>query len=134
MDRLVIDASVLATFFTGEEGADDVEIILETISEIYAPSFWRFELANVIWKKKEISEKKGEELIERIWRFPINDETSVKVAKNAFLISKKYNITFYDSSYIAMAAHFNIPLWTLDKSQAKVAVNKGISLWESRSS
>ncbi len=130
MDRLVIDASVLATFFTGEEGADDVEIILESISEIYAPSFWRFELANVIWRKKEIREKKGEEIIERIWRFPVNSETPAEVVKDAFLISRKHNITFYDSSYIAISKQLNIPLWTFDKLQATAARKAGVSLWE----
>lgn len=130
MDRLVIDASVLAAFFLGEEGSEDIEIILETVSEIYAPLFWKFEVANAIWRTKEISEKKGAGLIERIWGFPVISETPTKEASYAFIVSRKYNLPFYDSSYIAMAKHFNIPLWTFDKLQAKTANKEGVSLWE----
>lgn len=130
MDRLVVDASILTAFFLGEEGSEDIEIILETVSEIHAPLFWRFEVANAIWRRKEISEEKGKRLIERIWGFPISSGAFTKEAKGAFHISRKYNLPFYDSSYIAMAKHFNIPLWTLDKLQGNMAMKAGVSLWE----
>jgi predicted nucleic acid-binding protein len=128
--RLVVDASVLAAFFIGEEGSEDIEIILETLSEIHAPLFWRFEVANAIWRRKEISEEKGKALIERIWGLPIRDENSDENAKEAFHISRKYNLPFYDSAYIAMSKQLNIPLWTLDKQQANAALKVGVSLWE----
>jgi predicted nucleic acid-binding protein len=127
--RLVVDASVLTAFFLGEEGIEDIEIVLETISEIHAPLFWKFEAANAIWRRKEISEAKGRRLIEQIWGFPTKSETSSEGAKEAFHISRKYNLPFYDSSYIAMAKQFNIPLWTLDKLQGNTAMKAGISLW-----
>lgn len=130
MHRLVVDASVLTAFFLGEEGSEDMEISLETVSEIHAPLFWRFEVANAIRRRKEIFEEKGRGLIERIWRFPTSSETSSENSKEAFHISRKYNLPFYDSSYIAMAKQLNIPLWTLDKLQAKAAIKENISLWE----
>lgn len=130
MHRLVVDASVLAAFFLGEEGSEDIETILETVSEIHAPLFWRFEVANAIWRRKEIPEEKGKRLIERIWGFPINSETFSENAKEAFRISRKYNLPFYDSSYIAMAKQLNIPLWTLDKLQGNTAMKVGVSLLE----
>ena len=130
MDRLVVDASILAAFFIGEESSEDIEIILETVSEIHAPLFWKFEVANAIWRRKEISEEKGKWLIERIWEFPISSETSTKEATEAFHISRKYNLPFYDSSYIAMAKQFNIALWTFDKLQATAALKAGVLLWE----
>jgi predicted nucleic acid-binding protein len=129
VDRLVVDASVLTAFFLGEEGSEDIEIILETVSEIHAPLFWKFEVANAIWRRKEISEEKGRRLIERIWKFPISSETFTKEAKEAFHISRKYNLPFYDSSYIAMAKQLNMPLWTLDKLQGNTAMKLGVSLW-----
>jgi predicted nucleic acid-binding protein len=128
--RLVIDASVLTAFFLGEEGSEDIEIILETVSEIHAPLFWKFEAANAIWRRKEISEEKGRRLIEQIWEFPTNSETTSEDVKEAFHISRKYNLPFYDSSYIVMAKQLNIPLWTFDKIQANTAMKAGVSLWE----
>lgn len=130
MHRVVVDASVLATLFLGEEESEDIEVILETLSEIHAPLFWRYEVTNAIWRRKEISEEKGKGLIERIWRFPTNSETSSEAAKEAFHISRKFNLPFYDSSYIAMAKKLNIPLWTLDKLQGNTAIKAGVSLWE----
>jgi len=132
VDRLVIDASVLTAFFLGEEGMEEIENILETLSEIHAPLFWKFEVANAIWRRKEIPEKKGSELIERIWIFPVLSEISTKEAGNAFVISRKHNLPFYDSSYIAVAKQLNLPLWTLDELQAEIAAKEGISLMESK--
>jgi predicted nucleic acid-binding protein len=128
--RLVVDASVLTAFFLGEKGSEDMEIILETVSEIHAPLFWRFEVANAIWRRKEISGEKGRGLIDRIWRFPTSSETSSEDAQEAFHISRKCNLPFYDSSYIAMAKQLNIPLWTLDKLQGNTAMKAGVSLLE----
>lgn len=130
MHRVVVDASVLAAFFLGEEGNEDIETILETVSEIHAPLFWRFEVANAVWRRKELSEEKGRKLIDRIWRFPVSSETSSEAAKEAFHISRKYNLPFYDSSYIAMAKQLNIPLWTLDRLQGNAAMKTGVSLWK----
>ncbi|MBI5025426.1 MAG: type II toxin-antitoxin system VapC family toxin [Nitrospirae bacterium] len=132
MDKLVVDASVLCAFFLAEEGSEDIENVLETVQEIHAPLFWRFEAANAIWRRRDIPEKIGEGLIERIWRLKINDNDKdfKEEAKHAFFISRKYNIPFYDSSYIAVAKSLNVPLWTLDKTQANVAVKAGVSLWE----
>jgi len=129
VDRLVVDASVLCAFFLAEKGSEEIEEILETIPEIHAPLFWRFESANAIWKRKDIPEKTGRALVDRIWRLNIKDEELKEEAGYAFVISRRYNISFYDSSYIALAKSLNIPLWTLDKVQAEVATKVGVSLW-----
>lgn len=129
MDKLVVDASVLCAFFLAEKGSEEIEDILETVSEIHAPLFWRLESANAIWRRRDIPEKTGRALIDRIWRLNIKDEELKEEASYAFVISRKYNIPFYDSSYIAVAKRLNIPLWTLDKLQANVATRVGVSLW-----
>lgn len=129
MVKLVVDASVLSAFFLDEEERQKMQRLIENDSIFYAPSFWRFEVSNAIWKRKEIPVTIAEGLIADVWDFTVYEELSANLAKEAFRISRKYNLTFYDSSYIAMAKKLNIPLWTLDKLQGSTAVKAGVSLW-----
>ena len=130
MVELVIDASVLSAFFLDEENGQKVQQLVGADTRFYAPLIWRFEVANAVWKRKEIPVDVTEGLIEKIWDFTIYGEESIKWIKEAFLISRKHNITFYDSSYIAMARFFNLPFWTFDKVQQNTATHIGVSLWE----
>lgn len=129
MVELVIDASVLSAFFLNEDNGQEVQQLVESDTRFYAPSVWRFEVANAVWKRKEIQENVAEGLIEKIWDFTIYGEESTEWIKEAFLISRKHNIAFYDSTYIAMARSFNIPFWTFDKVQHNTATHIGVSLW-----
>lgn len=129
MVDLVLDASVFGAFFTKEEGWENIAEAIDSGMRVYAPSLWRWEVINTIWKKREIPPSLGEKIVERVWKFPVYNEETLDWAKKAFFISRKHNITFYDSSYIAMAKSLNIPLWTFDKIQAKVANKAGVSLW-----
>ncbi len=130
MVEIVSDASVLSAFFLAEWNGEKVQQLIESETRFYAPSFWRFEVSNAVWKRKSIPTGIAEGLINDIWNFTVFEWSSSTWAKDAFLISREYNITFYDSSYIAMAKQFNIPLWTLDKVQANAAVKAEVSLWE----
>lgn len=130
MVKLVVDASVLIAFFLDEEDRQKIQQLIESDAIFYAPSFWRFEVSNAIWKRKEIPGNIAEGLIEDVWDFIVYEELPTKWAKEAFHISRKYNLPFYDSAYIAMAKQLDIPLWTLDKSQGNTAMKAGASLWE----
>jgi predicted nucleic acid-binding protein len=129
MVELVSDASVLIAFCLAEDDGQKVQQLIESNARFYAPPFWRFEVSNTVWKRKEIPIEIAKGLIEDIWDFAVYEWLSTKCAKDAFLISRKYNITFYDSSYIAVSKQFDVPLWTLDKVQATAALKAGISLW-----
>ncbi len=130
MDSLIVDASVLTAFFLDEEDGQKIQKLIEADAIFYAPSFWRFEVSNAIWKRKEIAWDMAKGLIEDVWNFIVYEEFPTKCAQEAFHISRKYNLPFYDSSYIAMAKQLNIPLWTLDKLQGDTAMKAGVSLWE----
>lgn len=126
-----MDASVLCAFFLSEKGSEDIETVLKTVPKIHAPLFWKFEAANAIWRRRDIPDKIGEGLIERIWKLKIMDGGDFKKeARDAFILSRKYGITFYDSSYIAQAKNLNLSLWTLDKVQAKAALDSGVMLFK----
>ncbi|MFN3479991.1 MAG: type II toxin-antitoxin system VapC family toxin [Thermodesulfovibrionales bacterium] len=86
-------------------------------------------VSNAVWKRKELPVEIAERLINDIWDFNVYEPQPQKWVKDAFMISKRYGIPFYDSSYIAMAKILNLSLWTLDKSQSNVALKVGVKLW-----
>lgn len=129
MVKLVADASILSAFFLDEDDGQKMQQLIESDAIFYAPSFWRFEVSNAVWKRKEIPINIAEGIIIDVWEYTVYEELPAKWAKEAFHISRKYNLPFYDSSYIAMAKQLNIPLWTLDKLQENMAMKVGVSLW-----
>lgn len=130
VDDLAVDASVLSAFFLNEEDGGKVQRLIESNVRFYAPSLWRFEVSNAIWKRKAIPENVAKGIIEKTWSFTVYGGDSTGWVEDAFLLSRRGNITFYDSSYIAMARLFGIPFWTIDKVQAKTAADAGVPLWE----
>lgn len=129
MVDLVVDASVLSAFFLDEEDGKKVQQLIKSTARFYAPLLWRFEVSNAVWKRKEIPEDVAKGIIEKVWSFLTHYEESTEWVKEAIIISRKHNITFYDSSYIAMAKLFHLPLWTKDTLQAKAAIKAGVFLW-----
>ena len=130
MLNLVADASVMSSFFLDEEYGEEVQRLIEENARFYAPLFWRYEVANAVWKRKEIPAPVAQGLIEQIWDFTVYSEESVPWAHESFAVARKHNVTFYDSAYIVMAKLLNIPLWTLDRLQGKIAARDGVTLWE----
>ncbi len=130
MAEIVVDASILGALFLKEEASEEIRSVVESEATLYAPSFWRFEVSNAIWKTKTIPLKEAKDLIEIIWSFSIRTKESVEIAEEGLLISRKYGIAFYDAFYIAMARFIGAHLWTMDKVQARSAIKAGVVLWE----
>lgn len=128
MAEIVVDASILSALFLKEEASEEIRSVVESEATLYAPSFWRFEVSNAIWKTKTIPLKEAKELIEIVWSFSIRTNESAEIAEEGLLISRKYGITFYDAFYIAMARIIVAPLWTMDKVQARSAIKAGVVL------
>ncbi|WP_297209441.1 MULTISPECIES: type II toxin-antitoxin system VapC family toxin [Thermodesulfovibrio] len=129
-DRLVLDASVLAAFFIKEENHEKIKEQLVAVKKLFAPSLWRFEVSNVLWKKKEISDELAIEIVKVIWELDVNDIEPNLYIKEAFRISREHNITFYDSSYIAMAKTLGVALWSFDRLQREISEKEGVRLFQ----
>ncbi len=130
MAEIVVDASILSALFLKEEASEEIRSVVESESTLFAPSFWRFEVSNAVWKTKAIPLKEAKDLIEIVWSFSIRTNESAEIAEEGLLISRKYGITFYDAIYIAMAMFIGAPLWTMDKVQARSAIKAGVVLWD----
>lgn len=128
MSEVVVDASILSALFLNEEGSEYIRKVVESEITLFAPSFWRFEVSNAIWKRKVIPPETAKHLIDIIWDFPVYTDEPKELAIDSLFVARKYGITFYGSFYIAMAKFIGIPLWTMDKIQAKSAIKAGVSL------
>ncbi len=120
----------MSALFLGEEGSEEIRGVVESETLLHAPSFWRFEVSNAVWKTRAIPSGKARELVEVIWKFPVYSNETEELASESMALARKYGITFYDSAYIAMARLSGISLWTLDRVQAKSAARAGVHLRE----
>jgi predicted nucleic acid-binding protein len=126
---LLFDASSIFTLVR-ELGGEALDKLLEgsTISLAY------YELGNALWREcflvKRISREEAEKLLRAMFAIlqamdvislDNDDEGSVVLDKAC-----EYNITFYDSAYVAEAHKSKKVLVTDDKKLAKAAENAGV--------
>jgi predicted nucleic acid-binding protein len=132
---LLFDASSILTLVRELRG-DALDKLLEgsTISLVY------YELGNALWREcfllKRISREEAENLLSTL--YAILQEMEVTLLEkedegNAVLDTAcKFNITFYDSAYVAEAHKSKKTLVTDDKKLAKAAENAGVKTLTSR--
>lgn len=70
----------------------------------------------------------AELLVEDLIDLPITVQDVTALLKSGLQIGVKHQLAIYDSVYVAMAKHFNIPLITDDIKQGQVAVSEGVIL------
>lgn len=93
----------------------------------YAPEIQKYELGNVIHKGKQVSQDKITEYIEFIESFPIT-----YIPENSEIMSithemcYKYNISYYDASYISVATALKGTCITADKKLVQAINNHDI--------
>lgn len=132
---LLFDASSILTLVR-ELRADAVDKLFEgtTISLAY------YEVGNALWREcfllKRISNEKAQSLLRAM--YAIIGEMGVTPLEredegNAVLdVACKFNITFYDSAYLAQAIKSKSTLITDDKKLAKTAQNVGVKTLSSK--
>ena len=119
---LVIDSSVFIKWFSkdNEEDLDNALSILNSLIDnnivIACPELAIYELANVLYFKPGFEIKKTKTAIEKFLDLGIE---FIRLYKKLILIANEIRydlgITFYDSSYIAVAKFFNLRFITADK-------------------
>jgi len=119
----VVDASIIASFILKEEGWEKLTSILEKALTVdHAVK----ETSNAIWKayrRKILTLKDAETKFKALLNLTqVNLEivNELDLAEEAFKIACEQNVTIYDALYLALAKEKNLPLYTLDKTQAQV--------------
>ena len=111
----VIDASVAVKWFSLEPGRRQAIKILKKLEkgkwELLAPEILLYEVVNALWKGKRLEIKDIKKAIDDLSEIGIQLQQLNKfLAHQAIEFMVKYNLTFYDAVYGALAFLSNIPL------------------------
>lgn len=115
INNLVLDASVAVKWFAEEENTSAAEVIFNEILErkitANAPDLILYEVGNSLWKGKKfeverITASMNSLFVSGLQFWPLDEELS----QTAIGLMVKYNLTFYDSVYAALAKILEVPL------------------------
>ncbi len=130
--KLVIDSSAAISYILKEKGWKDIEKVLLEYDFLFSTKLLIKESLNAIWKRKYLIKdlENDKEVIRRLFLLIkiINFYKQSKLYKKAYKISSKYNITIYDSLFLALALKIRGDLLTRDKKQAEVGKKLGIEV------
>lgn len=126
-DRVVVDSSVFAAIFLREPGFDAMAGRLGRLRRVRSAPFFRFEVANALWKHAS-NIPDLEEVLEALFALPVDDAFDLTAARAGMAIALARRETFYDSAFVAICKLESLPLWTLDRRQAKMANAENVRL------
>lgn len=118
----VLDASAALPFVLPEENSLRVARIFDAVNDnairLVAPSFWRLECGNAIWKhvrRGTLHPVHAFAAMRRIERLPVSLLDTDHLIETAFDIAIAFDITTYDALYAATALFVKAPLVTADR-------------------
>ena len=121
MKKYIIDASVVFKWYYKKDEKDTTQakIIYALLkTEIYlllAPELVIYEILNICRLKREIDLEKISRIIKELHDALIIVSIEKDLLSKAFEYSRKLNISFYDSIYVALSEKYDAPLITADK-------------------
>lgn len=117
--RFVVDSSVIVKWLntTNEEFIEIANSLLSdalhNTIELLAPELSKYEIGNVLLKRKQLVPKEADISIHTIYSLPITFVSeSEALAKETFLLAHQHNITYYDASFLSLARQYDATLVT----------------------
>jgi predicted nucleic acid-binding protein len=136
MPRFVLDASVTLPWCFKDEANFYSESIFQTLKREYAvtTALWPFEVASTLAtaeRKGRITQSDTKTFLERLWRLPVQVELhpAMWVCQETLELTRRFRLTAYDASYVALAQRMNLPLATLDDDMRTAATTVGVRLF-----
>ena len=123
MPVLVVDASALGALLFAEPRAEE---IIEMVGEatLTAPALLGFELASICLKKIKRHRKQAQKILTAL---NLVDQMTVEIVEvdhpEVVKLAKEAGLTTYDTSYLWLAKHLNVPLITLDVKLRRAAAD-----------
>jgi predicted nucleic acid-binding protein len=109
--------------------------ILQEDHEIFVPTLWPYEVANVLLgavRKQRISSAKARDFMDDLESFTIKiDDGTAKVWESIYGIAEQHRLTSYDAAYLELAMRKRLPLASLDEDLSQAALSVGLRLFES---
>ncbi len=134
--NIVVDCSFIMSAMLPDEYQEKIESVYHHIAsgkyKVNVPSIFYLECNNVLisaFRRNRITENQHKEyirflneLIVTVDRFSSISESLYQIAN----ISKKYNLSSYDASYLELAIRLSAPIATLDKKLVDACVSNEI--------
>lgn len=119
-EKIVIDASVVTKWYSEEEEtAKAIQYKDEHVNrriDLIAPALLLYEVANALNYKPDFTEKDVKNSISALIDLSLSIKLPTKeVMEKTVTIARKYDLSIYDSSYIALAESLNIKMVTADE-------------------
>ncbi len=140
MSDFVLDNSVAMRWLLASEKTADqkyAEKVLKSMlaSEALTPNLWHLEAVSVLLgaeKGGTISLGEIERFISQLENLPIRVDplTAQKAFSRILTLSREYNISSYDASYLELAMREGLPLATLDKKLTKAAKKADVKVFK----
>ncbi|HEY3488720.1 MAG TPA: type II toxin-antitoxin system VapC family toxin [Candidatus Deferrimicrobiaceae bacterium] len=114
----VVDASVAVKWFVPEIHAGSALRLLREGTGLHAPELIQAEFGNILWKKCRAGELDGKtagEILVGFRRAPLAIHPYGSCLHTAWEIARRYDRTFYDSLYLALAMAEKAPMVTADR-------------------
>jgi predicted nucleic acid-binding protein len=121
---LVLDTSVLVKWFK----SDDEELMDEALAlrdrvddlraELYAPTLLLYELGNILTRKTDLPDTAIASILDLARAGLVITPGDPALLHRASTVARTHGITFYDASFVAVAAALNCPFVTADRQLA----------------
>ena len=118
MTHLVVDASVAIKWLLPEIHAEAARRVLSEDFTLLAPDLIWAEVGNALWKQWRRGQMAGEVmqgLLQDFQRAPLEISSSGSLVTVACDLARRFERSFYDSLYLALARHRACPVVTADR-------------------
>ncbi len=128
MNRFVLDCTVTMSWCFEDEKSSEGDKILDCLQqeerEGIVPLLWRLEVVtvlNVAERRGRLSTAQSLLFLDFLLELPIIIDETPQDFKDILLLSKTYDLSAYDASYLGLAIRAQSPLATLDKKLKNAA-------------
>jgi predicted nucleic acid-binding protein len=132
----VVDASVGIKLFLVESLSEEVHALFAHLSDdpparLYVPELFFIECANILWKYVRRFDYPAEDALQDIGnlvQLPLQRVSIAALAEVALAVATQYGSTAYDSAYVALAQHLELPLITADEALVRRFADTGLDV------